>query len=253
MCIRPCRRLTYPLWGMFSALIERWVQLARLSSDLQVRNGHHVRSTEWPIYLLHAENDRTAFDNRLCWTVACRLMDEQDHAVAFAMATHPRLGAQSPAFQLFPDLMRHILLPQMTLTPSQAFRDFLHKHCVDAPAGEHRMVQNFSYAGIPIATQQSGVFQRNVRRLIQSEQDNDNAVSWKQRPAFFFCRRGWFAGVDMKHAPKNVFNGMVVTGVFESIPHIYCGIWFPICWPFETCKHLLHVTFQHPNSIQDME
>ena len=238
---------------MFSELIERWVQLARLSSDLQVRNGHHVRSTEWPIYLLHAENDRTAFDNRLCWTVACRLMDEQDHAVAFAMATHPRLGAQSPAFQLFPDLMRHILLPQMTLTPSQAYRDFLHKHCVDAPAGEHRMVQNFSYAGIPIATQQSGVFQRNVRRLIQSEQDNDNAVSWKQRPAFFFCRRGWFAGVDMKHAPENVFNGMVVTGVFESIPHIYCGIWFPICWPFETCKHLLHVTFQHPNSIQDME
>jgi len=238
---------------MFSALIERWVQLARLSSDLQVRNGNHARSTEWPVYLLHAENDRTAFDNRLCWAVACRLIDEQNRAVAFAMATHPRLGTQSPAFQLFPDLMRHIFLPQMTLTPSQAYRDFLHEHCVDAPAGAHRMVQKFSYAGIPIATQQSDVFQISVRRLIRSEQDNANAVSWKQRPAFFFCRRRWFAGVDMKHAPENVFNGMMMTGIFESIPHIYCGIWFPICWPFETCKHLLHVTFEHPNPIQDIE
>jgi len=27
-------------------------------------------------------------------------MDEQDRAVAFAMAAQPRLGAQSPAFQL---------------------------------------------------------------------------------------------------------------------------------------------------------
>jgi len=85
---------------MFSALIEQWVQLARLSSDLQVRNGDHARSTEWPNCLLHAENDRAAFDNRLCWAVARRFMDEQDRAVAFAMAAQPRLGAQSPAFQL---------------------------------------------------------------------------------------------------------------------------------------------------------
>jgi len=239
--------------GMFSALIERWVQLARLSSDLQVRNGDHVRSTEWPNCLLHAENDRAAFDNRLCWAVVRRLMDEQDRAVAFAMAAQPRLGAQSPAFQLFPDLIRHILMPQMNLTPSQAYRDFLHEHCVDTPAGEHRMVQNFAYTGIPIATEQSDSFQKNVRRLIRSELDNCNAISWKQRPAFFFCRRGWYAGVDMKHAPEHVFNGMAMTGIFESIPHIYCGIWFPICWPFEICKHLLHITFQHPVPIEDTE
>jgi hypothetical protein len=49
--------------------------------------------------------------------------------------------------------------------------------------------------------------------------------------------------VVAEHTPVEASGDGVVVGVFESIPHVFCDVWFPICRPFSVCMHLVHVTF----------
>jgi len=234
---------------MFSCVIQRWVALARFSRNVHIRHGIHNRAAEWPLLLVLAENDRLAFDTSMCSAVGAMALETQERHSAFAMAMHTRLGALSHAHVLVPDLVRQISQASVTThTPAQAYADFMHARLVAVPAGEHHQLQSFIYNGVPIHQARHGVCS-DVRRLLRSEQEKQPEHVWPGRAGYFFCRRGWFAGVHPRYAPEHLGDesSAVLSGFFETVPHIFCDIWFPVCWPFDRCMHLLHITLEsHP-------
>jgi len=232
--------------AMFSCVIQRWVALATFSRNVHIRNGIHDRAAEWPMLLVLAENDRLAFDVSLCSAAGAIVLENEQRHIAFAMAMHSRLGALSHAQSLVPDIMRQISLASVTIqTPEQAYSDFIHASLVPVPAGAHHQLQSFVYNGVRIHPARHGVC-NDVRRLLRSEQDKQPAYTWPGRSGYFFCRRGWFSGVHPRYAPEHLGaqSSAVLSGFFEAIPHIFCDIWFPMCWPFDRCMHLLHITFE---------
>jgi len=227
---------------MFAGVIGRWVALAALSDNILVRQGGHTRASEWPEHLVHAENDRTLFDTKLCWTVASHICDYEERALAFAMGTHSRLGDLSPALSLVGDLVRQISRSELIPTVDSLYRRFL---CEKALMCEsHKLV----FRGTALSTQMPEPLL--IRRLLQSEKEDRAMYKWSARHSIFFCKRGWFAGVhpinapvEVRHAPAAMQQGEVIVGLFESIPHVFCGVWFPVCRPFAICMHLLHAQF----------
>jgi len=214
---------------MFSDLIVRWVSFARFSDNAQVRAGHHTRHLDWPKELVVAENKRFFFDLHLVWLVACKQSQATDSALAFAMGTHERIGAVSAIRYLIPDLVRHIVCRNFLHTLEEAHRDalvttlFTQSACFYSPRD---YIRKFCVE----------------RLLLRSEIHGVPTYQWPARQSFFFCKRGWFAGVTRKFAPPDALADETVTGIFESIPHIFCKIRFPVCRPFPICRHLLHVS-----------
>jgi len=240
---------------MFSCLIQRWVAMATFSRNVAIRNGLHDRASEWPLLLVQAERDRLAFDTTMCLTTAAALTQNEERHLAFAMAMHPRLGMHSKAHTLVGDFVRQISLSSMhATTQAELYNEFLHAREVVTPAGEHHQLQSFAYSGIQVHVPRE-MLCCDVRRMLRSEYCRQPAHAWPGRTGYFFCRRGWFVGVDPKYAPQNlnINANAVLTGVFESIPHIFCDIWFPRCWPFERCMHLLHITLAIPPPATDMD
>ena len=235
--------------AMFSCVIQRWVALATFSRNAQVRSGIHDRAAEWPLLLVLAEKDRLAFDMSMCAAAGAIALENEERHAAFAMALHARLGALSHARNLVPDIVRQISCASVTIqTPADAYADFMHARLVAVPAGEHHQLQSFVYNGVPIHPARRGVCS-DVRRMLRSEQEKQPAHVWPGRAGYFFCRRGWFSGVHPRYAPDHLgtqTSAAVISGFFEVIPHIFCDIWFPVCWPFDRCMHLLHITFQKP-------
>ena len=62
------------------------------------------------------------------------------------------------------------------------------------------MIQNFTYVGVPIATQQSDACQGAVRRMIRSESDNAQPVSWQERPQPPDLKRSYPQGCRLLHS-----------------------------------------------------
>jgi len=249
---------------MFACVIARWIALASCSRNVQIRNGIHNRASEWPMLLIQAENDRLAFDIALCWTAGSTLLENQNRHMAIAMAMHPRLGNNSEANQLVTDIVRQISLSSISATtPNAIYNEFLHAHQVQSPAGEHHQLQSFTYSGVQTHVQRDNIC-CDVRRMLRSENSRQAAYVWPVRKEYFFCRRGWFAGVHPRYVPEpiDMHSNVIVSGIFEGIPHIYCDTWFPMCWPFDRCIHLLHITLastsapwtiaQHTNTDQNI-
>jgi len=235
---------------MFSAIIERWVLLATWSDDPEIRIGNHMRDSDWPKPLVLAENERFIFDNRLCWWTSCRLDVYNNRAIAFAMATHPRLGAHSSAMVLVADIMRQITRPHIIPDFQNVYREFLleqmpykvHSPWVDMaclPTTQQVLQGPFRMVGEDCTPS---------RFMVRSELDGRPAYSWPGRTQYFFNHRGWFSGVDKQHAPQEVVTDPDVTGVYESIPHIFCDTWFPVCRPYAACRHLIHVSSSQPHA-----
>ena len=233
---------------MFSCVIARWVNLANFSRNAAIRSGVHDRASEWPLLLVQAESDRVAFDTTMCLTTGAALTHNEERHLAFAMAMHSRLGMNSEAHGLVGDLVRQISLSSMhATTTGELYNDFLHAREVATPAGQHHQLQSFAYSGIQVHVPRETLC-CDVRRMSQSEYNRQPAHVWPGRTGYFFCRRGWFVGVHPRYTPHDINTNanVVLSGVFESIPHIFCDIWFPRCWPFERCMHLVHITFAIP-------
>ena len=227
---------------MFCEIIARWLNLASRSDDYEVRIGRHNRHSEWPKALVCAENERVRSDNILCRWTALRITDNENLAMAFAMATHPRLGAKSAAFMLVSDVLRQILVPDIIVGLEQLyveymflkFEDTRNEDCVRARCfnGNQSILHGPNVSGGDHA----------CRFMVRSELEHRDSHKWENRANFFFNRRGWFCGVDMQYAPEDMNISDTITGIFESVPHIFCDTWFPICRPHVTCRHLIHVT-----------
>jgi len=226
---------------MFGGVIERWVALAAFSDDTVVRQGKHTRALDWPENLVHAENDRMHFDVRLCWAIASQICDHEDRALAFAMSTHSRLGELSPALSLVSDLVHQISKSQVLPPVDELYSHFLSRHSLASLLMSEGTAQQLIFCGVPVDTQMQKPLL--IRRLLRSEFEGRKIYKWPRRSGIFFCRRGWFAGVDTLHAPVDAQEGGILVGVFESIPHVFCDVWFPVCRPFAICMHLLHVSF----------
>jgi len=220
---------------MFGGVIERWVALAAFSDNILVRQGNHTRASEWQEHLVHAENDRMLFDTQLCWTIASQICDHEERALAFAMGVHSRLGELSPALSLVGDLVHQISRSELLPAIDGLYRQFLRQNSLPCDS------QLLIFCGAPVSTQMPKPLLNH--RLLRSELENRKMYRWPRRHGIFFCRRGWFAGVDPLHAPVDAREGGILVGVFESIPHVFCDVWFPICRPFAVCMHLLHVSF----------
>jgi len=235
---------------MFRDVIERWVALAVFSDNLEIRNGTHTRGSDWPEILVHAEKDRARFDKNISWVVACTLNNNQQRVLAFAMATHPRLGARSPALDLVADVVRHVSRSYLLPCTDVIYRTFLHEISTPSVMSSSSSSQEMILYGVPVLTEYRDLTALIMRRLLKSELENQPMFVWTGRTGIVFCRRGWFAGVDKCYAPPehdddDVENpGRVLIGIFESVPHVFCDIWFPICRPFSICLHLVHVFFR---------
>ena len=229
---------------MFCEIITRWLNLASRSDDHKVRMGRHNRHSDWPKSLVCAENERVRFDNLLSQWTALRIMENESLAMAFAMATHPRLGAKTPAFLLFGDVLRKILVPDIIVGLEKLYVEYLflrfestqNEQCVQARCftATHSVLHGHNVSDGDHA----------CRLMVHSELERRDSYKWENRANFFFNRRGWFCGMDVQHAPKDMELNDPVTGIFESIPHIFCDIYFPICRPRVTCRHLIHVSSQ---------
>jgi len=229
--------------NMFLDVIGRWIAVAAFSDDWDIRQGHHTRASDWPEMLVHAEYDRIRFDIKMCWAVASQIHDDQTRALAFAMATHSRLGALSPATLLVGDIVRKVVQSQCLPALHVLYNNFLHRHKQSDLAASSHPFQTMIFAGVPAHTDMQGKSRLLARRLLRSELENRAAYAWGERAPVFFCRRGWFAGVVAEHTPVEASGDGVVVGVFEAIPHVFCDVWFPICRPFSVCMHMVHVTF----------
>jgi len=228
-------------YHMFGSVIERWVALAAFSDNTAVRQGNHTRASDWPEHLIHAENDRMHFDVRLCWAIASQLCDHEHRALAFAMGTHSRLGELSPALSLVSDIVHQISRSELLPPVDELYRHFLRQHSVASLLMSAGTAQQRMFRGVPVHTQMQKPLL--IRRLLQSEFEDRKMYKWPRRSGIFFCRRGWFAGVDILHAPVDAQDSTRLVGIFESIPHVFCDVWFPVCRPFAVCMHLLHVSF----------
>jgi len=236
---------------MFGGVLERWVALAIFSDDNSVRLGNHTRASDWPERLVHAENDRMLFDIQLCWTIASQICDHEERTLAFAMGSHSRLGELSPAQSLVCDLLHQISRSELLPTVEELYTKFLREHSIPSllmAAGTRP--QQLIFCGVPVGTQMQTPLL--IRRLLRSEFENRKMYKWPGRNGIFFCRRGWFAGVDTLHSPVEVPDGGMLAGVFESIPHVFCDVWFPVCRPYAICMHLLHVSFM-ASPVAEME
>jgi len=228
--------------SMFAEIIVRWVALASSSDDARTRAGHHSRHLDWPDELVLAENKRLLFDLHLARLVAYQQSEATEIALAFAMGTHQRVGRDSAVLCLIPDLVRHIL-----------HRDFLHtlEHAHRETLLATLFVQSADFLSPSDYLRKFCV----QRLLLHSEIQGVPAFQWSRRPPFFFCKRGWFAGVGRRFAPPDARADATVTGIFESIPHVFCNTRFPVCRPFPVCRHLLHVSrlgTAPPDPVQEL-
>ena len=214
---------------MFSCVIARWVFLARFHDRHEIRAGHHTRSNDWPFDLVVAEHARFAFDTLLISKVSDKFETKRQKMLAFAMGTHARLGANSQVSSLINDTIQHILSCDLDMTAELAQQQVLHE-----------MGPNVSE--ITDAVDSGFFLHKEGRLLTKSEIDLNASFQWPNRKNYFFCRRGWFVGVERKNAPVDIVHYLLVMGVFESVPHVFCQIRFPICRPFPACRHLLHVS-----------
>jgi len=230
---------------MFTGIIERWVALAPLSDNWEIRQGHHTRESDWPEELVRAEYDRHRFDTQLCWAGASHVDDSHDRALAFAMATHPRLGALSPALCLVSDVVRQVAGSLWPMPLELFCTEYLHARTVPRILMSTHPVHRMAFSGVPISGPVADTATAVVlRRLLKSEEEHMLSHAWPGRAPLFFCRRGWFAGVPVHGAPHDTTrDGVQVKGIFESVPHIFCDVWFPICRPFSVCMHLVHVSY----------
>lgn len=230
---------------MFACVIERWVAMAALSDSWETRQGHHSRASDWPEQLVCAEHDRDRFDMQLCWATASHAADCRDRALAFAMATHPRLGALSPALCLVGDLVRQVAGSPCAPPPELLYTAYLHAHAVPEMTVSAHPVHRRVFTGVPVGCFVAGTAAAApvIRRLLKSEEEHKPSYTWPGRAPFFFCQRGWFAGVAAHNAPHDAVGDGVLRGVFESVPHVFCDMWFPICRPFAVCMHLVHVSY----------
>lgn len=218
---------------MFSCVIARWVFLARFDNSHEIRRGHHTRATDWPFDLIVAELARLNDDVLIMSRVSDRLEAAREKMLAFAMGTHERLGANSKVQALVMDVLRTIVSRDLSITVEQGHLQVLHEMYFNVSEFTHTVVgDTYLYD--------------EGRLLLKSEMDMKPSFEWPGRKTFFFCRRGWFSGVDRKSGPIDMVKELEVRGVFESVPHVFCQIRFPICRPFPTCRHLLHVSINMP-------
>jgi len=214
---------------MFGEIIVRWIALANFSDDARTRAGHHTRHCDWPDELVVAENKRLVFDLHLGEVLTCKQSEATEIALAFAMGTHQRVGAHSAVLCLIPDLVRHIL-----------YRNFF---CTLEHAQREALISTLFTQSAYFLSPSEYIRTFHIQRLLlHSEIHGIPAFKWSSRQPFFFCRRGWFAGVGRLSAPPDARTDLTVTGIFESVPHIFCGTRFPVSRPFPMCRHLLHVS-----------
>ena len=235
---------------MFTCVIERWVALAAFSDNWATRQGHHTRASDWPDPLVRAEHERHRFDTLMCWATASHIADGRDRVVAFAMATHPRLGALSPALCLVGDLVRQVAGLGCVPSIETLYTNYLHAHAVPNMTVFTNPRQRMVFTGVPVSsTEVDPAASVVVRRMLKSEVENTPAQAWSNRTPFFFCRRGWFAGVTTQQAPQAAVNHAMLLGIFESVPHVFCDVWFPVCRPFSVCMHLVHVSYMEGTHV----
>ena len=214
---------------MFGHVFERWVRMADQSDDWRVRDGHHTRGQDWPEDLVHSEYTRLESDLSLMRNMGAKLRTYDALALAFAMGTHVRLGRDSPVSALVSDVVLDII--RMCAFPSVARVHLELLYEVDA-----------MYAG---RVHKSSMFNQiftSQRLLLQSEIMGVVPYAWPGRAEFFFNKRGWFAGVRRENGPEDAVSDSLVTGIYESVPHIFCRTRFPICRPCATCRHLFQVS-----------
>ena len=203
--------------------------MAAFSDDWRVRDGQHTRLQDWPEDLVHSENVRLEKDLSLMQNMGAKLQVCNALALAFAMGTHARLGRDSHVNALVSDTVLDIM--RVCAYPSVGRVHLESLYEVDA-----------IYAG---RVHRSSMFSRiftNQRLLLQSEIIGVVPFVWPGRAGFFFCQRGWFAGVCRENGPLDAVSDSMVTGMYESVPHIFCRTRFPICRPCATSKHLFHVS-----------
>ena len=218
---------------MFSDVIQRWICMAKLSDEKQVRLGFHSRHSEWPYYLICVEKARVDIDIALAWTVALKSYEINETMIAFSMATHPRLGSQSHALGLIPDIVKLILNINCQFTIEQAHREAL--------------LQQTKLYTDPFHKSSNHIHCFNVERLLLNSEINDSpAFKWPGRNKCFFSKHGWLCGIPHHLGPADTQNDSSVTGIFKSVPHIFCGTRFPICRPYEVCIHLIKVCRNQP-------
>ena len=222
---------------MFGELIGRWISFAKFSDNAHIRSGRHTRHLDWPNELLLAENQRLLFDVDLARSVVSQRSHAVDIALAFAMGTHHRIGAVSEVRHLIPDLVRHIVLHGSMQTMEETHR--------------RALVEKLFSQQTLLYSPRDYVCRFNVKRLLLSgELHGVPAFQWPPRPPYFFCKRGWFAGVNPQFAPPEAITGGSVAGIFESIPHIFCRTRFPVFRTLLRCRHLLHVSRIGPLQTQ---
>jgi len=203
--------------------------MADLSDDWRVRDGQHTRLQDWPEDLVHSENTRLESDLSLMRNMGAALQACNALALAFAMGTHVRLGRDSPVNALVSDTVLDII--RVCAFPS-----------VERVHLESLYEVNAMYAG---RVHKSSMFSPSFttqRLLLQSEIIRVLPFVWPRRAGFFFCKRGWFAGVRRENGPVEAVSDSLVTGIYESVPHIFCQTRFPICRPCATCRHLFQVS-----------
>jgi len=229
---------------MFSEIITQWLDLASRSDDYEVRIGRHNRHSDWPKALVCADNERVRFDNTLCRWTALRITDNENLATAFAMATHPRLGVKSAAFLVASDVLWQILVPDIIVGLEQLYVEYMFLKFEDTQNEESALARCLNCNQSILHGPNASGGEHACRFMLRSELEHRDSYKWENRANFFFNRRGWFCGVDMEHAPKDMNINDPVTGIFESVTHIFCDIRFPVCRPYVTCRHLIHVISQ---------
>ena len=136
----------------------------------------HDRASVWPMLLVQAENDRLTFDTKLCWAAGSTSLANQNRHMAIAMAMHARLGMHSEAHQLVADIVQQISLSSISATSRSAiYKEFLHAHQVQSPAGEHHQLQSFAYSGVPTHVQRDKIC-CDVHRMLRSEHSRQSAM-----------------------------------------------------------------------------
>ena len=138
------------------------------------------------------------------------------------MGTHSRLGELSPALSLVGDLVHQISRLELLPTVEELYTQFLRQHSLPSLLMSAGTPQQLIFCGVPASTQMQAPLL--IRRLLRSEFENRKMYKWPGRNGIFFCRRGWFAGVDTLHAPVEMRDGGILVGVFESIPHVFCDV-----------------------------
>jgi hypothetical protein len=158
-----------------------------------------------------------------------KLRTSRMRSLAFAMGTHVRLGRESPVIVLVLDILLDIARKHGSASVDRVHRESLFE--ADA-----------IYAGTFYLPLEYAKIFKSHRLLLRSEILMELPFAWPGRTEFFFCRRGWFAGVRRENAPEDAVSDHSVTGVYESVPHIFCKTRFPICRPWTICRHLYQVS-----------